>query len=904
MTPDVWHIQPLSAVPALRMSPNTLMAGRRRIPSALWGSAALAVAYVLTASLGFRLAFANESVTTVWPPTGVALAALVLWGRRLWPGVWVGAVAANLMNGAPVEVALGISVGNTLAPLLGAAILRRIGFSPSLGRPVDVFGLVFGAGFLSMLVSATGGTATLAAAGAVPPGELGLTFTTWWMGDAIGVVAIAPLMLVIVASRAAAFRRVPLELTCLIAAVGVGAWIIYTRSYPLRFLVLLFAVWAALRFQQAGAAIATFLLSGLAVGAAVTGHAFAPNFSITENLVLLQAFNGTIALTALTLAAVMGQRLRAQEAFRTAADALVDLNRGLEERIADRTAALSQSEAFHRLLSDNLSDVVIRVDLDRTIRYVSPSVRRLVGVDPEGLVGGELGAFSGHGDDPALAEAFRRASEEQEAAMWRGSVTTADGRRIWAEALFSPSVDPATGEVTEVIEVVRDITEHVRIRKSLEQAYDDLHRRSAIAANIAKAAREVGSAHDLRSAVGALSDAAKTLIEVEWITLAVREDSRKFSVVAHWGPEGWEFPEGMLIDVSSVDQWQWLREGRAEIIDDSTERSGAFEQMLRKRGVRSFIAAPMVAGAEVQAIVAFSSSRPNAFSREVLPSLEMLVREVSGPFNTLRLLARERQTADQLRLLNELKNDFVGIVAHDLKSPMAALKGYARLLQVHWTRSPDDQKQELVERIGEGLTRLTSMVDDVLQVAHIESGEIRYDIQPFDLGALISRTVEEMLAAAPGRICDVTLDDDLPPALGDTGQQWRVLTNLLSNAFKFSDDGVTVRVHAERQGSEILVEVADLGRGIDPEDMPRLFERFSRIQQPAGHKVAGTGLGLHICRSLVEGQGGRIWAESRQGVGTTFFYTVPVAGADVLRLEVDRLREEVSKASVSARRER
>lgn len=872
----------------------------RAVLTVLGGTAALAVAYVVAASLGLRLAFANDHVTTIWPPTGVAVAALVLWGRKLWPGVWAGAFIANLLNSHRPALALGISLGNTLAPVLGAEILRLIRFSPTFDRLKDVFGLVFGAGFASMLVSATGGVATLVAAGAVAQGELGQTFVTWWVGDAIGVVAIAPLMLVIVATKAAAFRRVPLELTGLIAAIGVGSWIVFTRSYSLRFLVLLLAVWAALRFQQTGAAIATFLLSGLAVGAAVKGQLFAAHFSITENLLVLQVFNGTLALTALVLAAVMGQRLRAEEAFRSAADALADLNRDLEYRIAERTAALSQSEAFHRLLTDNISDVIIRVDLEGTIRYVSPSVRQLVGLDPEALVGAGLGAFSGHSDDPALVEAFRRAGGDREPATWRGQVTTADGRRIWIESLFSPSVDPDTGEVTEVIEVVRDISEHVDVRRSLEQAYDDLHRRSAVAANVARAAREVASAPDLQAAVRALGDAAKSFIDSEWITLAERTDDRTFSVLAHRGPDEWEFPEGVTIDVSSIGQWQWMREGRAEIIDDTAERHGAFEYMLRARGIRSFIAVPMVAGGEVRAVVTFSSSRPRAFSREVLPTLETLVREVSGPFDTLRVLDRERETARQLRLLNELKNDFVGMVAHDLKSPMAALKGYARLLQVHWERSSDEQKQELVDRMGEGLERLTMLVDDVLQVAHIESGEIRLEIQPFDLRELVSRTVEEMLTASPGRTCEVRIDPDLPPALGDADQQWRILTNLISNAFKFSEEGVPVRVSAERQGDEILVEVTDHGRGIDPQDLPRLFERFSRIKQPAGQKVAGTGLGLYICRSLVESQRGRIWAESRRGVGTTIYYTVPIAEAD-LRDEVARVRAALPGATASRR---
>src|SRR4029079_9435157 len=144
----------------------------------------LAGAYYVAAKLGLTLAFANRSVTAVWPPTGIALAALVLWGYRYWPGVAIGALLANGWTGVPIEVVLGITLGNTLEALTGAYLLRRVGrFRSSLRRVRDVFGLVVLGAIVSTLVSATIGVASLRLGDAVSSDALGSTFRVWWPGD-------------------------------------------------------------------------------------------------------------------------------------------------------------------------------------------------------------------------------------------------------------------------------------------------------------------------------------------------------------------------------------------------------------------------------------------------------------------------------------------------------------------------------------------------------------------------------------------------------------------------------------------------------------------------------------------------------------------------------------------------
>jgi integral membrane sensor domain MASE1 len=157
----------------------------------------LGVIYVSTAALGLSLDAVSGIATVVWPPTGIALAALTLYGTRFWPGIAVGALLVNLWAGAPAFAAGGVAVGNTLEALLGAFLLRHVvRFHPALDRLQDVLGLVILAAGLSPLVSATIGVTSSWWGGVIPPGSYGRAWWTWWLGDAMGALIVAPLVFV------------------------------------------------------------------------------------------------------------------------------------------------------------------------------------------------------------------------------------------------------------------------------------------------------------------------------------------------------------------------------------------------------------------------------------------------------------------------------------------------------------------------------------------------------------------------------------------------------------------------------------------------------------------------------------------------------------------------------------
>jgi class 3 adenylate cyclase/integral membrane sensor domain MASE1 len=265
--------------------------------------AGLAGAYYAAAKLGLNLAFETQSVTAVWPPTGIALAALVLRGYRLWPGVAIGALLANSWTGIPLFAVLGITLGNTLEGLMGAWLLHRFGFRPALDRVRDVIALAVLAGGVSTAISAGVGVGSLLLAGEIDGGQLPSVWRTWWLGDMTGDLVVAPAILVGVTYWP--FRQLPgrpLE-GALVALLLAGAGLfVFSQSTPLTFLVFPPLIWATLRFWQPGAALGSLLLAAITV--TFTAQDIGPfsGHPPDEQLLLAQIFVGVAGLTALLLA--------------------------------------------------------------------------------------------------------------------------------------------------------------------------------------------------------------------------------------------------------------------------------------------------------------------------------------------------------------------------------------------------------------------------------------------------------------------------------------------------------------------------------------------------------------------------------------------------------------------------
>ncbi|MFD4639255.1 MASE1 domain-containing protein [Lentzea sp. NPDC058436] len=276
---------------------------------------AVALAYYATAQVGLVLALVEGQVTPLWLPTGISVAALLMSGRGIWPGITLGAFAANISLGAPLFSALMITAGNTAAPLLALYLLTRFGFRTAVDRLKDALLLVFAGALGAMLVSAVVGTAALKIGGVIPWRDVPAVASVWWTGDAMGVLVFTPLLLTLPRQWNVAPRRL-VEALVLLVATGMLASFVTTSGSRLLFLVFPMLIWAALRFQHAIAAPCAAIISVAAVMSAAGGHFAAKDLLTT--MIVLQAFNGSVALTGLILSAVTSERNEAKQAIERA----------------------------------------------------------------------------------------------------------------------------------------------------------------------------------------------------------------------------------------------------------------------------------------------------------------------------------------------------------------------------------------------------------------------------------------------------------------------------------------------------------------------------------------------------------------------------------------------------------
>ena len=289
----------------------------------------VALAYYLAARIGLDFALVRGQVTPLWPPTGIALTCLLLFGVRSWPGITIGAILANVAYGPSVLAILAISAGNTFGPLGAYLLLTRVGFNVELKRLKDVLALIVLGAFAGMLISATIGAGTLVLTGTT---DFWGTWSVWWTGDAMGVLVVAPVLLIAATMRLD--RRVPLtrlaEAAVLFCGLTVLTLVVTRYSTHLLFLIFPMLIWAAMRFRQAGAATANLLVTVIVVLAAAAGEGPFAGPDLLPAMIVLQLFNGSVTLTTLLLAAITNERDVAQEALHRAISQLSDAVATLE----------------------------------------------------------------------------------------------------------------------------------------------------------------------------------------------------------------------------------------------------------------------------------------------------------------------------------------------------------------------------------------------------------------------------------------------------------------------------------------------------------------------------------------------------------------------------------------------
>jgi len=406
-----------------------------------------------------------------------------------------------------------------------------------------------------------------------------------------------------------------------------------------------------------------------------------------------------------------------------------------------------------------------------------------------------------------------------------------------------------------------------------ERLRDELGRRADVLEATSRAARALGSSLDLDAAFAAFVRELRSVLPFDRAAILLAEGSgARVMATAGVGAEDYLEP-GTAITVPGSILEDVIDGGRTIYRADITEQRYPEEAGLVALGIRSRVLAPLQLGSRSIGALALSRSETSSFREEEVRLMTLLARLVATAVQNLRTYEAERATVEELRRLSSLRADFVSLVSHELRSPMAAVIGSARTLQVRWRELRPDQREAFLAVIADETSRLSALVGDVLDTSRIEAGTFAYRFGDVDLADVLRDSV----AAAELGQEEVRLKTDLTGALprvrGDADRLRQLVDNLISNAIKYSDSGGEVQVDARADDGHVLVCVRDTGPGIQPEHHAQIFEKFGRA---GGAAKPGTGLGLFLARSFAEAHGGSLRVESEPGRGAVFLLRLPV----------------------------
>jgi PAS domain S-box-containing protein len=809
---------------------------------------ALAAAYFGAAKLGLSLASVAEQVTVVWPPTGIALAALLLLGKRLWPGVALGAFLANLTAHAPPPVAAGIAVGNTLEAVVGAELLHRlVGFRNTLDRLQDVLGLVTLAAGLSTMVSATVGVTSLCLGGLQQWSAFGALWQVWWLGDAMGNLVLAPALLTWAAWPLPGWQpRRAAEAAVLLVGLAEVSAIVFAGGNPrqgpghaLEYTIFPFVIWAALRFgPRAWASVALVALTVAILG---TVHGSGPfsGGAVHENLVQLHLYMAVVAVTALLLGVVMTERRKA-ESRRAVGYAATEV-------LAESASLPQAAPRLLRVICESLDcDVGALWSVDRqanVLRCVEVWQHRRAAAAP-------------------FEEATRR-------------LTFAPGvglpGRVWG------SGRPAW---------IADVTRDANFPRAPIAAGAGLH--SAFAFPIVLGAEVFGAIEffsrrieppdeDLLELLAAVGGQIGLFLERKRAEEALRDSEERFRTLADSIPQlAWiARPDGHILWYNQ----RWY---------DYTGTTFAQMQGWGWRAVHDAADLPRVLANWKDALEkgqpwedTFLLRRRDGAMRWHL-SRAVPVRDTGGRvarwFGTNTDITERMEMERALKEADRRKDEFLATLAHELRNPLAPIRTALEILRL---RQGDAAAFEHVRGMMERqVGHMVRLVDDLLDLSRISRGKIALRRERLDLAEVVRVAVETsrpLLEAARHELA-VALPPEPVGVEGDLTRLAQVLANLLNNAAKYTPEAGRIDLRVAREGGQAVVRVRDSGVGIPADMLPRVFEMFTQVEHGGGRAQGGLGIGLTLVRGLVEMHGGAVEAHSDgPGKGSEFVVRLPLA---------------------------
>jgi PAS domain S-box-containing protein len=563
---------------------------------------------------------------------------------------------------------------------------------------------------------------------------------------------------------------------------------------------------------------------------------------------------------------------------------------GIERKRAEE--AFRGSEERFRLLVEGVRDYAIfMLDPKGNVVSWNPGAERVLGYKAEEVIGRHFSLFF-----IPEERALGKAEEEMSKAATEGRAEDErwhlrkDGTTLWSMGVTT-SLRDEQGNLRGFAKIMRDATERklveeervrvLALEKRARTESETAERRSAF---LAEASEVLSSSLDYQTTLASLARLAVPYL-ADWCAVDIVEDdgSIKQLGVAHVDPTKVEMAKELSRRYppdpnSPRGVPQVLRTGHSEMateIPDSllveAARDSEHLRIARELGLKSYMVVPLIARGRTLGTITFITAESGyGYGEADLEFAEELARRAALAVDNARLY-KEAQEA------NRIKDEFLATVSHELRTPLTAILGWARMLRAD--KLDEHNSTRALETIERNAKLQAQLIDDLLDVSRIITGKLRIDVKMVELFPIIDAAVNSIRPAAEAKNIrlQMVLDPGANLILGDQNRLQQIIWNLLSNAIKFTPDGGRIQVQLERTNSYIEVSVTDTGKGIKPEFLPYVFDRFRQADSTSTRAQGGLGLGLAIVRHLVELHGGTVHADSPgEGKGATFTIRLPL----------------------------
>ena len=559
----------------------------------------------------------------------------------------------------------------------------------------------------------------------------------------------------------------------------------------------------------------------------------------------------------------------------------------LEER-ERAEAAVKESEERYRVLVENANDIVFTLDLDGYVTSINQAVESITGYSQTELLGMHMSQFL----TPASTESARvmtgRKIAGEEKTNYEVDVQAKDGHLFTLE--ISSRLVIHQGKPVGVQGVARDITTRRQAEEALRQADQRaLSEYERLLEKVAKLAQILGTARDLGVIFWGLKEFTLLSVPCDGLFVSLYDPIRDVRTACYgWGDDQEidtsELPP-MPVNFTGPNS-RAVRTNQVIITNDYMNATLGHPAMIvgPDNGLRphSSLSAPMAVMGRIVGTIEVQSYENAAYRDEHATAMRMAANLTAVAIENVRLLERESTARASAEESNRLKDEFLATVSHELRTPLTAILGWSRMLQ--GASLDSEMAARAIETIKRNAKAQAQIIDDILDVSRIITGNLHLDLQPIELAPVLEAAINVVRPTADAKGIQIEVDFEQQPAAvpGDTNRLQQVFWNLLLNAVKFTPAGGKVTVRLRQVDSNVEIGVTDTGQGITAEFLPFVFDRFRQADSTSTRRHGGLGLGLAIARHLIEIHGGSIEARSGgEGEGATFIVRLPLVGSVV-----------------------